>query len=78
MYQCQMGKQTMGTPAQVCAVDLSAPHATLGSLIICFPAGCSHLELVLHDIFVHCFALPCPRLGQKLDKQSCLEHLKLW
>ena len=25
MYQCQMGKQTMGTPAQVCSLPLCSP-----------------------------------------------------
>ena len=28
MYQCQMGKQTMGTPSQVCPLALSALRRT--------------------------------------------------
>ncbi len=38
MYQCQMGKQTMGTPAQVCSLSLSSPALAALTCFVSFVA----------------------------------------
>lgn len=67
MYQCQMGKQTMGTPAQVCSHALSSP-ALAASHKFCLPC----IQTSWCECLLYCWPMGSEQLGFGPGLINCL------